>query len=44
MLDIYNLFNVGTILLVNNNYGPTWLLPAEVVPARFVKLGVQLDF
>lgn len=44
MLDIYNLFNVGTILLVNNNYGPTWLLPAEVVPARFFKLGVQLDF
>jgi len=43
-LDIYNLFNASTILLVNNNYGPTWLLPSEVVPARFFKLGVQLDF
>jgi len=43
-LDIYNLFNAGTILLVNNNYGPTWLLPTEVVPARFFKLGIQLDF
>jgi hypothetical protein len=43
-LDIYNLFNTNTILLVNNNYGPTWLLPTEVVPARFFKLGVQVDF
>ena len=43
-LDIFNVFNASTILLVNNNYGPTWLLPSEVVPARFFKLGVQLDF
>jgi hypothetical protein len=43
-LDVYNLFNASTILLVNNNYGPTWLLRSEVVPARFFRLGVQLDF
>jgi hypothetical protein len=40
----YNLFNASTILLVNNNHGPTWLLRLEVVPARFFRLGVQLVF
>jgi hypothetical protein len=44
MLDIYNLFNASTILLVNNNYGPQWLLPTEVLPGRLFKVGFQLDF
>ena len=43
-LDIYNLLNASTILLANTNYGPTWLLPTEVVPARFFKFGVQVDY
>jgi hypothetical protein len=44
MLDVYNLFNANTVLLVNTNYGPQWLLPTEVLPGRLFKIGVQLDF
>lgn len=44
MLDVYNLFNANTILLVNTNYGSQWLLPTEVLPGRLFKVGVQLDF
>ena len=44
MLDVYNLFNASTVLLVNTNYGPQWLLPTEVLPGRLFKVGVQLDF
>jgi hypothetical protein len=44
MLDVYNLFNASTILLVNTNYGSQWLLPTEVLPGRLFKVGVQLDF
>jgi hypothetical protein len=44
MLDIYNLLNGSTVLLVNTNYGSQWLRPTEVLPARLFKLGVQLDF
>jgi hypothetical protein len=44
MLDIYNLFNASTILLANTTLGPIYLLPTEVTPARFFKIGVQLNF
>ena len=44
MLDIYNVFNANTILLVNANYGPQFLLPTEVLPGRLFKVGMQLDF
>jgi hypothetical protein len=44
MLDIYNIFNANTVLLVNNNYGSQWLLPQEVLPARLFKVGLQIDF
>jgi hypothetical protein len=44
MLDIYNLFNASTILLANTTLGPSYLVPTEVTPARFFKIGVQLNF
>jgi hypothetical protein len=44
MLDIYNLLNGSTVLIVNTNYGGQWLRPTEVLPARLFKVGAQLDF
>ena len=42
-LDVYNLFNVNTVLSVNYAYA-TWLRPTSILLARFAKVGVQFDF
>jgi hypothetical protein len=44
MLDVYNLFNASTITAVNTRYGPAWLQPLAILPARLFKVGAQLDF
>ncbi|MEQ1898130.1 MAG: carboxypeptidase regulatory-like domain-containing protein [Vicinamibacterales bacterium] len=50
MLDLYNLANRSTVVSWNNTYGAlagggaTWLTPLGILPARLIKLGVQLDF
>jgi len=43
-LDLYNLFNASPVLAQNNNYGPDWLRPLVILPGRFAKVGVQVDF
>jgi hypothetical protein len=45
-VDLYNLTNSDTPLSFNNTFVPggAWLTPTSVLPARFVKLGVQVDF
>ena len=43
-VDIYNLFNASSILGLNTRYGPSWLRPTAVLPARFVKFGLQMEF
>ena len=42
-LDLYNLFNVNTVLTVNNAFA-TWQRPTSILLARFAKVGVQFDF
>jgi hypothetical protein len=42
-VDVYNVFNGNTVLLVNNNFA-TWQQPQGIMQARFVKFSVQLDF
>jgi len=42
-LDVYNLFNVNTVLTVNYAYA-TWQRPTSIELARFAKIGVQFDF
>ena len=42
--DLYNVSNSSTVLGVITAYGPTWLNPTQIMPARLAKLGVQLDF
>ena len=43
-LDVYNATNASTVQLVNQQYGPTWLQPTQIMPARLAKIGVQFDF
>ena len=42
-VDIYNALN-GNAVLIHNTAFATWLRPQSILFARFVKLGVQLDF
>lgn len=44
MVDLYNAFNKSTVLGINATYGPSWLRPTEILGARVVKFGAQLDF
>jgi hypothetical protein len=43
-VDLFNALNVNTATNYNFTYGPAWLTPTAVLPARFVKLSAQLDF
>ena len=47
-VDIFNVFNAGTIVRVNETYAASgtngWLTPTGIPTARFVKVGVQFDF
>ena len=46
MLEIYNVFNSSGVLLQSNTFGGAtpWLQPQSIMPARFIKLGFQIDF
>ena len=43
-VSIYNLFNANPIQTYNNTYGPAWQGPTTILQARFVDIGVQVDF
>jgi hypothetical protein len=43
-LDVYNAFNSSAVQTYNQTYGAAWLTPTLVLPARFAKVSVQLDF
>ena len=43
-VDIFNALNSDTVQSINTTYGTTWLQPRGIIPARFAKLSVQLDF
>jgi hypothetical protein len=42
--DVYNVFNSASVLSETTRYGPSWLLPTDVLGARLVKFGVDLEF
>ena len=42
-LDVYNVFNVNTVLTVNYAYA-TWQRPTSILLARFAKISAQFDF
>jgi hypothetical protein len=47
-LDLYNAFNVSTVLAENATYSGTavnqWRVPTTIVTARFAKISMQFDF
>jgi hypothetical protein len=43
-VDIYNLLNSSAVQTYNQTYGPAWLTPTLVLPARFAKVSAQFDF
>jgi hypothetical protein len=43
-VSIYNLFNANPVQTYVNTYGATWLNPTVIMQARFVDIGVQVDF
>jgi len=46
--ELYNLFNANTVLTENATYRGTtetgWRIPTSIMPPRFIKVSVQLDF
>ena len=43
-IDLYNALNSSATQTYNQTFGARWLTPTLVLPARFAKLGAQLDF
>jgi Carboxypeptidase regulatory-like domain len=47
-LDLYNVFNVSTVLTENPTYSNAtqtgWRVPTAILTARFAKISVQVDF
>jgi len=43
-LDVYNIFNASNVLSMTPTYGPAWLNAAQVLSARLLRIGAQLDF
>jgi len=43
-IDVANLLNSSASLDVNPTYGPNWLKTNEVMAARLIKIGAQIDF
>jgi hypothetical protein len=44
-VDLYNAFNVSTVLTENSTYAVTsWRVPTGILTARFAKISLQLDF
>jgi hypothetical protein len=45
-VDIYNVLNNDVVTLYNNGYSPTgaWLTPTAILPARYARFNMQIDF
>jgi hypothetical protein len=44
MVSVYNLLNANPVLSYSSSYGPSWPEPLATLTARFVDVGVQVDF
>jgi hypothetical protein len=47
-MDIFNVFNAGTIVRVNETFAASgtngWLTPTGIMEGRFIRFGVQMTF
>jgi len=44
MLDLYNVLNASPVLAALTTYGPRWSEPTQILDARLLKFGVQVEF
>jgi hypothetical protein len=44
MMDVYNVLNGAGVLAIDPRYGPTFLLPTNIMAARLFKFGAQMNF
>ena len=44
MMDLYNALNASPVLQFVSTYGPNWQRPTEILGARTIKFGAQMDF
>ena len=44
MVDVYNVFNVSSVLDLNAFYGPAFEQPTQILAARLFKVGAQFNF
>jgi len=47
--DVFNVFNAGTVMSVNQTYGAVaatnaWLTPTTIMQGRYVRFGMQMNF
>jgi Carboxypeptidase regulatory-like domain len=48
-VDLFNVFNAGTVMSVNQTYGAVaatnaWMTPTTIMDGRFVRFGLQMNF
>ena len=43
-VDLYNSLNANPVTVYNQTFGPRWLTPNQIMPARFVKVSFQVDW
>ena len=47
-MDVFNLFNAGTALSVNQTYAASgtnsWMAPTTIMDGRYLRFGMQLNF
>jgi hypothetical protein len=43
-LDVYNVFNGGSAVQINNAFGQQWRQPTEVQDPRILQFSAQLNF
>ena len=44
VLDIFNLFNTNTVTDINETYGSNWQRVQEIMQARYLRIGVELEW
>ena len=42
--SFFNLFNANSTLVWSGTYGPSWLVPSNILQGRLIKFGAQVDF
>ena len=48
-MDVFNVFNAGTVLSINQTYGNNpatnvWFTPLTIMDGRYIRFGAQMSF